>query len=890
MNNVKIPAWPFHLLAWFCPPALYEGIEGDLIQQFECDVEVAGEKIARRRLFLNTLRFFRPAIILRNKFSTQLIDTVMFSNYLIIAYRNVLKHKTFSTINIIGLAIGLASCLLIFQFVSFELSYDKFNEKFERTYRITNDRFQNGKLIQHGTIMYPTIGGTMHKDYEEIEEHTRLMPGGEMNVKINDKLFRGDACHFVDEHFLSVFSFPLLAGQRATALKDRYSVVLTEKVAKKYFEANNGDYTSLIGKTIYWGLDPQPYTVTGICGDVPANSHIQFNVLVSYATLIRPDNTGADDSWQWSDMRHYLVLKPGVDYKKLESKFPAFSERYFKGDKVSGSVEKFYLQPLREAHLYSDYEYDIAKKASGKAVWAMLVVAIFILFIAWVNYINLTTSRALERAKEVGLRKVMGALKSQLIKQFIFESLLLSIIAFLIALLLAQLLQTSFNQLVGTELSLWKVIGEADTFTITVLCTVLIAGVLLSGFYPAFVLSSYQPVTVLKGRFIRSTSGNLMRKALVVFQFTASVALITSTLIVSKQIKFMNETDLGIDLGKILVVRSPERTPYDSTFVSRVESFKDRLTQINGVASAATSGPLPGRRLGRTFDIRLKDGTGTEHYTMSQFQCDYDFFDTYKIPLLAGRKFLASDHNVNWDKINTVVVNRNATALLGFERPQDIIGRQMTFWGRDWNVVGVVGDFHQESLRSPMEPLFFIPAYGRNSTSIRLSTNDYQQLIPAIESAFKELFPDNIFEYFFIEDRYKQQYSDEDRFAKVVNIFTVLAIIVSCLGLIGLSSYAAVQRTKEIGIRKVLGASVANILSMLSLDFVKLVAVAIVLSIPIAYYFMQNWLATYAYKIALSWTVFILPIVLILSITIVTVSSQIIKVALSNPSRSLRHE
>ncbi|MBT1697841.1 ABC transporter permease [Fulvivirgaceae bacterium PWU4] len=890
MNNVKIPAWPFHLLAWFCPPALYEGIEGDLIQQFECDVEEAGEKIARRRLFLNTLRFFRPEIIFRNKFSTQLIDTVMFTNYLIIAYRNVLKNKTFSAINIIGLSIGLASCLLIFQFVSFELSYDKFNDKFERTYRITNDRFQNGKLIQHGTIMYPTIGGTMHKDYEEIEEHTRLMPGGEMNVKINDKLFRGDVCHFVDEHFLSVFSFPLLAGQRATALKDRYSVVLTEKVAKKYFEVNDGDYASLIGKTIYWGLDPQPYTVTGICGDVPANSHIQFNVLVSYATLIRPDNTGADDSWQWSDMRHYLVLKPGVDYKKLESKFPAFSERYFKGDKVSGSVEKFYLQPLREAHLYSDYEYDIAKKASGKAVWAMLVVAIFILFIAWVNYINLTTSRALERAKEVGLRKVMGALKSQLIKQFIFESMLLSVIAFLIALLLAQLLQTSFNQLVGTELSLWKVIGEADAFTIAVLCTVLIAGILLSGFYPAFVLSSYQPVTVLKGRFIRSSSGNLMRKALVVFQFTASVALITSTLIVSKQIKFMNETDLGIDLGQILVVRNPERTPYDSTFISRVESFKDRLTQLDGVTSAATSGPLPGRRLGRTFDIRLKDGAGTEHYTMSQFQCDYDFFDTYKIPLLAGRKFLASDHNVNWDKINTVVVNRNATALLGFERPQDIVGRQMTFWGRDWNVVGVVGDFHQESLRSPMEPLFFIPAYGRNATSIRLSTNDYQQLIPAIESAFKEFFPDNIFEYFFIEDRYKQQYSDEDRFAKVVNIFTVLAIIVSCLGLIGLSSYAAVQRTKEIGIRKVLGASVANILSMLSLDFVKLVAVAIVLSIPIAYYFMQNWLATYAYKIALSWTVFILPIVLILSITIVTVSSQIIKVALSNPSRSLRHE
>jgi putative ABC transport system permease protein len=890
MSNVKVPAWPFRMLAWFCPPALYEGIEGDLIEQFESDAKVAGEKVAQRRLARNVLRFFRPGIILRNRFSFQLIDTVMFSNYLIIAYRNVLKNKTFSAINIVGLAIGLASCLLIFQFVSFELSYDKFNEKFNRTYRITNDRFQNGKLIQHGTIMYPTIGPTMAKDYEEIEEHTRLMPGGEMNVKVNDRLFRGEPCLFADEHFLSVFSFPLLAGQRANALKERYNVVITERTAKKYFEANDGDYAKLIGKNLYWGLDQQPYTVTAVVQDVPPNSHIQFDVLVSYSTLIRPDNTGADDSWTWSDMRHYLVLKPGADYKKFESKFPDFSERYFKGDKVSGSVEKFYLQPLSEAHLYSDYEYDIAKKASGKAVWAMLVVAVFILFIAWVNYINLTTSRALERAKEVGLRKVMGAMRAQLIKQFIFESVLLSIIAFTIALILAQVFQSSFNQIVGTQLSLWRVMAEADTFTIVILCVVLGAGILLSGFYPAFVLSSYQPVTVLKGKFMRSSSGHLMRKALVIFQFTASVALITSTLIVSKQIKFMNETDLGIDLSKTMVVRGPERTAWDSTFVGKVVGFKHRLAQTPEVVSTATSGPLPGRRLGRTFDIKLKDGTGTEHYTMSFFQCDHDFLDTYKVPLLTGRMFLPSDHNPNWDLINTVIVNRNATELLGFKNPQEIVGRQLTFWERDWNVVGVVGNFHQESLRSPMEPMLFFPVYGRGATSIRLNTDDYKKLIPEIEAAYKEFFPDNIFEYFFIEDRYMQQYNDEARFARVVNIFTVLAIIVSCLGLIGLSSYAAVQRTKEIGIRKVLGASVANILSMLSMDFVKLVVVAIVLSIPIAYYFMQNWLSTYAYKIGLSWTVFILPVVLILFITIVTVSSQIIKVAMSNPSRSLRHE
>jgi len=814
----------------------------------------------------------------------------MFSNYFTIAYRNVLKNKTFSAINIIGLAIGLAACLLIFQFVSFELSYDKFNEKFERTYRVTNDRFQNGKLIQHGTIMYPTIGPMMAKDYEEIEEYTRLMPGGEVTVKVNDRIFSGESCLFADEHFLSVFTFPVLAGDKLSSLKDRYSMVITERTAKKYFEVSDNNYTDIIGKTLYWGLDLQPYTIKGICQDVPSNSHIQFDILVSYSTLISPNDHDADDSWTWSDMRHYLVLKQGADYKELESKFPDFSERYFKGDKVSGSVEKFYLQPLKKAHLYSDYEYDIAKIASGKAVWAMLIVAVFILFIAWVNYINLTTSRALERAKEVGLRKVMGAIRVQLIKQFLFESLLLTTIAFIAAIILSNAFQSTFNQIVGTPLSLLKVIAEADTFTITIVLTLLTAGIVISGFYPAFVLSSYQPVTVLKGKFQRSSSGQWLRKALVIFQFTASGALITGTLIVSRQIKFMNEADLGINLHQTIVVRPPERTPWDSTFIGRIQGFKHKLSQLNEVVSAATSGRIPGTRLGRTFNMKMKESTSSEHYTMSNFSCDYSFFDTYNIPLLEGRKFLPTDHQYEWEKINTVILNRKAIELLGFKNPKDIIGKQLTFWDRDFNIVGVVGDFHQESLRKPKEPIFFVPSYGRGATSIRLKSENYEKVIPDIEAAYKEFFPDNIFEYFFVEDRYKQQYDDEARFAKVVNIFTVLAIIVSCLGLIGLSSYAAVQRTKEIGIRKVLGASLFNIVSLLSMDFIKLIILATIMSLPIAYFALQNWLEAYAYRIPLGWILFVMPIVMILFIAAITMSFQIIKTAMTNPAETLKYE
>lgn len=815
----------------------------------------------------------------------------MLRNYITIAFRNVAKNKVFSAINIFGLSIGLAACLLIFQFVSFELGYDKFHDKFDRIYRVTNDRFQNGKLIQHGTITYPTIGPTMAKEFPEIEMYSRLMPGGELTIKIDDKNFRGDYCHFVDEHFLSVFSFPLLAGERLSALKEPYSIVLTETLAKKYYGVTGNDYGALLGRVLYRGTDAQPYRVTGICQDIPDNSHIQFAALVSYATLIRPDNQHADISWTWSDFRHYLVLRAGADPKVLEGKFAGFSDRYFKGDKVSGSVEKFFLQPLKAAHLYSDYEYDIAKTASGKAVWAMLVVAIFILLIAWINYINLTTSRALDRAKEVGLRKVMGALKSQLVKQFIFESMLISLTAFVIAIILVQIAQSSFNQIIGGNLSLWKVLNDIDTATLITGGLVIIAGVLLSGFYPAFVLSSYQPVTVLKGKFQRSSRGQFMRKALVVFQFTASAALITGTLIVSRQLKFMNEAELGMNIQNVMIVRAPVLTSWDSTFIERVENYKHELKQIPGIVSAATSSRLPGDRLGRGFGFRLSDQPSSAHYTMSFLGADYDFFDTYGVSVISGRRFLPTDHKADFNKINVAIVNQNALKLLDIENEQEAIGKEIVDQDRRWRIIGVVNDFHQESLKKPMEPIVFVPTYSTyGPTSVRFRKVDTQPLIGEVEKVYKKFFPDNAFSYVFLEDTYKSQYNDEKRFSKVIMIFTGLGIIISCLGLIGLSSYTAVQRTREIGIRKALGASLASIVALLSSGFMKLVFVSIILALPLAYYFMNNWLVNYPYRISLEWFLFIVPAMVILLIALVTISFQIVKTARTNPANTLKYE
>jgi putative ABC transport system permease protein len=878
---------------WYCHPKLLKYIEGDLMELYEERVREKGKLKADFKFIVDVLLLFRPGIVKRLTGNRNINHYGMLKNYFTISWRNILKNKTFSAINVFGLATGLAACLLILQFVIFELSFDQFNSKLDRTYRITNDRFQNGKLIQHGTIMYPTIGPTMAKDFPEIEEFSRIMPSGELNVKIEDRNYRGDQCHFADERFFRVFDFNVLAGDKPTLLTTPYTAVLTEETARKYFQFEGRDLTALIGKTFQWGLDVKPYEVKGIVQDIPSNSHIQFDGLISYSTLLT-ENQDADLSWNWSDMRHYLVLKAGVNYKDLEAKFPEFSERYFKGDQVSGSIEKFYLQPMKDAHLYSDYEYDIATTASGKAVWSMLIVAVFILVIAWINYINLTTSRAIDRAKEVGLRKVMGAFKSQLIKQFVFESILITWIAVIAAIAIMMVLQSSFNDIVGTDLS-WKfLINQLTTQQVMIIAAGLLGGAVISGFYPAFILSNYQPATVLKGKFTRSAKGNYLRKALVVFQFTASAALITGTLIVGRQIEFMNKADLGINLKEVLVVRAPELMEFDTTFISRVEDFKNELHKIPGVVHATTSGRLPGDRLGRNFNIRLSDQPAETNYTLSNMSVNYDFFETMGVKIVAGRGFLPADHHADFQQLKSIILNENAVNLFGFKNPEEIIGKEI-IWGnngtRKWTIIGVVNNFHQEALHKPMEPIAFRPSYSTYApVSIKIETEDKTRLLASVEATYKKFFAGNSFEYFYLEDRYNNQYNDDTRFGKVVSIFTGLAIIVACLGLIGLSSYTAIMRTKEIGIRKVLGASVTSIVSILSVDFVRLVVIASILSLPIAYYSMNKWLESYTYRINLGWMLFVLPVFIVVLIAMITIGFQVLKTALTKPVDTLKYE
>jgi len=816
----------------------------------------------------------------------------MISNYLKIAFRNLWKHRSFSAINIGGLAIGIASCLLILQYVSFKLSFDQFHENAKDIYRVGNDRYQNGKLIQHGTITYSGVGRALKDDYEEVIENARMRPGGEVIIDHNNKKLEERDILYVDPSFLTMFSFPMLAGNSATSLKEPYRVILSETLARKIFTEYKSDISKAVGETLVFNRDSMPYRVDGICKDAPENSHLRFGMLVSYST-VTANWKEADYDFTQSDFWHYVQLKPGADYKALNAKMDAFSKKHFDGNKVSGSDEKFALQPLGKAHLYSDFEYEIGNTGSATVVWSLLIIAIVIIALAWINYINLSTARSVERAKEVGIRKVAGSMKGQLIWQFMVESLLVNLIAVLLALILVIILQSAFNQLLSLKLSLSYMFTKGMSgYSIPVgLILVAVAGIFISGFYPAFVLSGFRPITVLKGKLSTSKKGAYLRKGLVIGQFSITIMLLIGSLIVVQQMQFMNKKSLGFDMNQMLLIRSPKLTEFDSTFIDKVNSFKEELKQFSFVKGATSSWNVPGGETGRSFNVRRLDSASTTRYTMRHTGVDYDFINTYDIKLIAGRNFTRSDHNTDFSQLKSILLNQSAVKLLGFKSPEEAIGKSIMRGDRKWDVVGVVSDFHQKSVRYPIEPSLFFAAYSSYSDiSVKLNTTEVSDAVAAIRVKYDQFFPGNLFDYEFVDEHYNRQYQNEVLFEKAFAIFAGIAIFVACLGLLGLTMYAAYQRTKEIGVRKVLGASTSRILVLLSKDFLKLVLIASIIAIPVAAWVMNNWLQGFAYRIPMSWWIFAVAGGAAFIIALVTISFQSIRAATANPAKSLRTE
>ena len=793
----------------------------------------------------------------------------MIKNYLKIAFRNLWRHRVFSFINILGLTVGMTACFLIFLYVKFELSYDKFNSKAANIYRLNTDIKTPSETINTSVTAWP-FAPNIKREFPEVETFTRVNNGSFL-VRKGDAKFQEDNTLFADSTFFDVFDIKMLKGDPKKALKDMFSIVFTEDAAKKYFGKEDP-----IGKQVLLTGDGIPATVTGIIQNIPENSILKGDMLVSMSTLTQHMNKGLDQQWGNFGATSFLLLKPGVDPRAMEKKFPDFIERNNgKERKESQMFYTFTLEPLKDIYLLSTRDGNTSGNMNN--VYIFSIIAVFTLLIACINFINLTTARSSERAKEVGIRKVVGAAKSQVARQFIGESVILCIIAFLLTVLLSVLLLPLFNKLAGKVVS--HGIFTNWRYLILLFSAAIGIGV-LAGAYPALILSSFKPVVVLKGRFATGNKGILLRKGLVIAQFSISVVLIIATLVVYSQMNYMRKRDLGFSKDQMLVV-STQGDP--ARF-----ALQNAVSGLPNVKSTALSSSVPGSgNPGAYSEIQNKKGD-LQIANLDLYFVDWNYIPQYKIKMVAGRAF---SKEFGTDTTQAMVVNESVTKLLGYSNPQEAVGRKFKQWGREGKIIGVMQDFHYRSLQQPIKPLTMrIEPDGSDLLSVNISGGNVPATLASIEKKWKEMIPNRPFSYFFMDEFFDRQYRGEERFGNLFLNFAILAIFISCLGLLGLASYSTMQRTKEIGVRKVLGASVANITALLSSDFIKLVLISIIIASPLAYIGMHKWLEGFAYRTSVSWWVFLLAALTAIFIALFTVSFQAIKAAVANPVKSLRTE
>ncbi len=801
----------------------------------------------------------------------------MFRNYLLATFRNLYKNRLSSIVNVAGLAIGMAAFILIIQYVRFELSYDDFHEKGARIYRVQQDRYNKGEITTRWAAGCSAVGQALFENFPEMEDFTRFQIWSGV-FSYGDKKFREEEIYIADTSFFKLFSFRLIHGDPGSILRNPLEMVISESNARKYFGEEDP-----VGKSLRFNGGPE-IMISGIFEDIPRNSHLKPDIVVSWATIVQYRGPHINTAWQWDAFFNYILLNPETDYKEFEAKIPAFVEAEI-GEEMkqwdAGVV--FNLQPLRSIHLHSDFMFEAEPNGNARSVYALLVIAIFLVIIAWINYINLSTSRALERAREVGMRKVTGASREQLLVQFLLESVLVNLLAIVLALVMVLLLSPSFNLLTGEPLD-YSIHGNPGFWAAILL--VFVTGALLSGTYPALFLSSFRPTTIFQGLSGLKAGGFGMRRVLVIFQFAASLFLIAGTITVFRQISFMKNYDLGVDIKNVLVLRGPSVN--DSTYAETFNAFKSELIRNPDIRMVTASTEVPGRQPGWNAGGIRRISEGPEQsnqYRIIGF--DYNFVDFYGLSILEGRNF-SEEFGRN---SQTVLFNENAIRLMGFEDFPSAMNVPIFFWGDTFNIVGVVKNYHQEGLKVAQEPLIFRFFENTNNYySIRVNPEKTREALRFVEEKWLDFFPRNPFEYFFLEDYYNEQYRNEMQFGRVFGLFTFLAIFIACLGLFGLSSYTTFQRTREIGIRKVLGSSSGNAVLLLVRYFLIQVLIAVPVGLGAGYYAMSGWIRNFAYRINIGWWFFLVPLLAVILIAIITVSAQVLKTANANPAESLRYE
>lgn len=825
----------------------------------------------------------------------------MLINYLKIAFRNLSKNKMLSVIHILGLGIGTAACLLIFQYVYFERSYDRFHDHAEDIYRVPIRYSEGFGAFPKLASNHPGLGPAMKEDFPEVADYTRILHPSNIGAKSvleyqNEAGQRITAneekIYLSDSSFFNIFSYTFLAGDRSTALSQPGSIVISSSLARKYFGAEEA-----LGKTLKLdGGGPPKVTVTGVIEDLPGNSHLDFTGLISANSFF--DNIGPNNLWIWPEFYTYVLLKPGSDPLALEAKFPAFTEKYMSEIHKEHKFQTyFFLQPLLDIHLKTECANEPTVPGSERTVYFLTLLGVFILVIAWVNYINLSTSKSIERAKEVGVRKTVGANKQQLIGQFLTEAILLNGVGILIGLFLARVFLGRFTEIVGKEIgdSLLNPNLIAHPIFWAILLGSVLFGGLLSGMYPAAVLSSFRPAQVLKGSYLKTSQGITFRKMLVGFQFILSILLIAATLLVSRQLSYMSKKELGYNKEQIVVIRAP--MVKDSITYSKSGILASELRQVPMVNSLAKSSEIPGKLISFRSDTR-KNGLDKEaNNSTFIYQIDEQFLSTFDIPLAAGVNFqLADSTNIFTSNNNKVLVNESLVQSYGFQTADEAVGQDIKFkFGpveHKAKIIGVVKNYHQRSLKEDYDPiLYYYPTFTNwNYYSLNITTTDWQETIRMLEDKQKEIFADNAFEYFFLDEYFDRQYRSEQQFSQVCQLIAALAIFVAFLGFFGLSTLILTQRTKEIGIRTILGANTTSILLLISRDFVKMLLIANVVALPLIIYFGNSWLDNFAFNIGLGWQVFVIPIAGLLCIVFLIISLQLYRTSVLSPIHSLRSE
>jgi putative ABC transport system permease protein len=868
LSNIQPPKFFLRFFRWFCDPSIAEDIEGDLMEMFQREAASGNVLKAHIRFSTNTLRLFRPGIIKKIGYSSLNHPSPMFKNYFITSMRSLMRSKGFSAINIVGLAVGLAAFSLISMYVYHQLSFDRYHKNADRIFRIVENLKTENELLLQSTSS-PPMGPRMLKDFPEVENYVRFQNWSLLGQRNGISYYERD-CYIADSTVFDVFSFNLLKGDKKTALREPFSIVLTESTAKKYY----GDEDPL-GQTLK--MDYDNYKVTGVVEDVPENSHFRFSNLISFSTWSRNNKEGEDSGWFWNGYHTYLLLRDPQSADKVRAKMKDFIERNI--EKGGMYYEDLPLQPLISIYMAPQRSWENGTRGSLNNVYILSIIAIFILAIACFNYINLATARASRRLKEVGLRKSLGALRRMLIAQFLGESIIVVFLSSVLAVFLAWIALPSFRTLVESPLSFsilpnpWLIIGAA-------LALILFIGI-FAGAYPALVISRFQPLQIFRPSTKGIYSRNNFRKVLVTIQFVISIVLVAGTLLVYDQLELVRNQDLGFNKNGMLVVP----TNGDTTIVKHLDAVKNELKRVKGVRAVTGSASVPGQSANNLFtQIEMTDRKMSPTNINFNF-VDHDFVTTYDIKLLAGRNFL---REVKADDTTAYLINETAVKDFGWT-PEQAIGKvvQRRYKGK---IIGVMKDFNYRSLHTNVEPLLLALTNYVYNMSIRIDENELAGTINRVQEKWNELIPYLPFDYSFLEVDFDRQYKADQQLGKVAGIFTALAIFIGCLGLLGLTSFVVERRTKEIGIRKVLGATVASVVILIAREFIWLIVIALVVATPLTWYLIEQWEQNFTLQAVINPLRFLMAGTSVFIFAWLSISFLSLRAASANPTKALRTE